>query len=200
LAAPALGVCAALAAQDEQGAARLTIDSASFALEGDLVHFIQPQITQTNLKIQADDAFATGYEFEERSEWRFTGHVRIAVERGVIEADSAVFTFEDNQLLRGELVGAPAKFTAQRLEPGREPVQGSANTISLDYSTRTLRMSGVATVHRDQVNIFGCDIAFDFKNERVAPGPSDCGEDFRFTFDRKNPQEGAADNQPAAPP
>jgi hypothetical protein len=61
-------------------------------------------------------------------------------------------------------------------------------------------MSGVATVHRDQVNVFGCDIAFDFKNERFAPGPSDCGEDFRFTFDRKNPQEGAADNQPAAPP
>ena len=200
LAAPTLGVCTVLAAQNEPGAQKLAIDSASFTLEGDLVHFIKPQIAQGSLRIEADDAFATGYEFEERSEWRFTGNLRITVERGLIEADNAVFTFEDNQLLRGELAGAPAKFTAQRLEQGREPVQGSANTISLDYPARTLRLSGVVTVHRDQVNVFGCDIVFDFKNESVAPGRSDCEEKFRFTFDRNNQQEGAADNQPAAAP
>jgi lipopolysaccharide transport protein LptA len=200
LAAPALGVCAVVAAQVEQGAPKLTIDSESFTLEGDLVHFIQPRITQASLRIEADDAFAMGNEFEQRSEWRFTGRVRITVERGLVEADNAVFTFENNQLLRGDLIGAPAKFTAQRLEPGRAPVEGSANTISLDYPTRTLRLSGVVTVHRDQVNIFGCDIVFDFKNENVAPGRSDCEEKFRFTFDTNNQQEGAADNRPAAAP
>ncbi len=202
--APALTVCSALAAQDGRGTDEIKFDCKSgFEIDGnsDLIHCIQPQISQGALTIEAEDAFAADYEFDDRSEIRFTGRVRITMERGVIEADSAVFTFENNQLARGDLVGTPATFSVERLESGRDPVQGSANKIALDYGARSLRMTEAVTVRRDQFSFQGCDVVFELKNERVANGPSDCGEDVSIRITpRKSTQEGAANDKPDASP
>ena len=46
------------------------------------------------MRIEADKAVATSEDFEQSSEWRFTGHVRITVDTAVLEADTAVFTFD----------------------------------------------------------------------------------------------------------
>jgi lipopolysaccharide transport protein LptA len=200
---PALTVCSALAAQDGQGTSEIAFDCKSgFEIDGNsnLIHCIQPQITQGELKIEADDAFAADYEFDDRSEMRFTGNVRITMQRGQIDAASAVFTFENNQLAHGDLVGTPATFSVARIESGREPVQGSANKITLDYGARTLRMTEAVRVRRDQFSFQGCDIVFEFDNERVANGPTDCGEDYSIRIAPKNPPEGAPDNKPATSP
>ena len=82
---------------------------------------------------------------------------RACVARGVplvsgaavrVEGQVAVFTFENNQLARGDLVGTPATFSVERLESGRDPVRGSANKIALDYGARSLRMTEAVTIGR----------------------------------------------------
>ena len=93
-----------------------------------------PRITQGDLTIAADDALATGFEFDEASEWRFTGNVRIEVATAVMEADSAVFTFADGQLSRGELEGTPASFSdtdeATQRKPSRDAPARCPTTTS----------------------------------------------------------------------
>jgi lipopolysaccharide transport protein LptA len=140
------------------------------------------------MRIEADEALATGTEFDRKSEWRFTGNVRIYVDTAVIEAHSAVFTFDQEQLSRGELEGAPASFSDS--DPARQsPVRGGANKLTYDYVARTLRMSENAWVNKDQYEIQGCDLIYDFADERVTSGSADCGELFRI---RVLPQSGAA--------
>lgn len=197
--APALVVSAALAAQSERPSQELAFDSESFTLDGDsnLIHFVHPQITQGALRIDADEAVATGVEFDDRSEWRFTGNVRIAVDRVVIEADSAVFNFDKDQLARGELVGSPASFRASRPDSGKKAVEGTANKIFIDYNARTLRMSELVSLTKDQYYMQGCDLVFDLNSERVTPGPTECGELFRIVV---NPRENTAGANPAASP
>ena len=149
-----IGACAlasvwgsATVAAQNGGAARqeLVLDSESFSFDNQasLVRIRGPRITQGDLKIEADEAVATGLEFDERSEWRFSGHVRITVESAVMEADSAVFTFDNEQLSRGELVGSPATFNDANAD-GQAPISGSAGALSYDYVERTLHLRGNA--------------------------------------------------------
>ena len=173
--------CVELAAQDSREPEELLLDSESLTLDRktNLIQLRNPRISQGGLAIEADEALATGIEFDQKSEWRFTGHVRIAVGTAVIEADSAVFTFDQKQLSRGELEGAPATFAD--VDPARaKPIRGGANKLSYDYVARTLRMSDNAWVHKDQYEIQGCDLIYDFSDERVTSGSADCDELFRI--------------------
>jgi lipopolysaccharide transport protein LptA len=105
----------------------------------------QPRITQGNLRIAADDMLATGFEFDEAGEFRLTGNVRVDVGTASIEANSAVFTFANGRLSRGELEGSPVSF--RDIDEARQRnVTGTAGKMSYDYVERTLRMSGNASV------------------------------------------------------
>lgn len=173
--------CTALAAQNNGEPQELLLDSASLTLDRatNLIHLRSPRISQGNLAITADEALATGIEFDQKSEWRFIGNVRISVDTAVIEARSAVFTFDQEQLARGELEGTPATFTDE--DPARaKPIRGGANKFSYDYLARTLRLSDNAWVHKDQYEIQGCDLIYDFAAERVTSGSADCAELFRI--------------------
>jgi lipopolysaccharide transport protein LptA len=177
----AIAAHAALAAQNSGETEDLLLDSASLTLDSktNLIQLAKPRISQGNLVIEADEALATGVEFDSRSEWRFTGNVRIAVDNAVIEASSAVFTFEQQRLSRGELTGGPAKFSDAN--PARDkPISGGADKITYDSILRTLRMSENAWVHKDQYEIRGCDLIYDFNDERVSSGSADCADLFRL--------------------
>ena len=198
----ALAMSAALAAQGGPGCDVIDVGSESFSLDGsannNLIHFVRPTIKQCNLKIEADDAFSTGVDFDVHSEWRFKGHVHITADGKTMEADSAVFAFEKNQLSRAELLGAPASFSASRAEPGKDPVRGSANKIVFDYVAQTLRLSENVVITRDRLRAQGCDVIYDFKNEKMRSGDADCGaEDYNIRV--INPQPRANANRPAPP-
>ena len=198
---PALAASAAVAAQGNAGCDVLSVDSGPFSLDGktNLTHFVRPIITQCNLKIEADEALSTSIEFGEHSEWTLTGHVRITTEGKSMLADSAVFTFEKNQLSRAELAGSPTSFTASRAEPGKEPVHGSANKIVFDNVAQTLRMSQDVVITRDRFRAQGCDVIYDFKSEDMRSGNAECGgERFVIRVVNAQPQPNAA--PPAAPP
>lgn len=157
----------------ELGADSWVIDGRS-----NLVEVKRPRITQGNLEIEAGEALATSVGFED-SEWRLSGGVRIIADTASIEAQTAVFTFSDNALARTELVGNPAKFS-DRGAPADVTATGTANRIEFDYARRRLRMSENARIVKGSNEITGCELTYDFKEERVTAGSSNCGEPLRF--------------------
>src|SRR6185503_4845233 len=143
----------------------------------------QPRITQGNLRIAADDVLATGFEFEQAGELRFTGNVRVDVDTASMEANSAVFMYANGQLSRGELEGTPVSFSAVDAATQRK-VTGHAGKMSYDNVARTLRMTGDALVQLDTREVLGCDLIYDFRAERVTSGSADCEGRFRVRVRR----------------
>ena len=191
----ALGVYSVSAAQDSR-ADGLTFDSQSFAIDRttNLVRITKPRITQGGATIEADEALATGIDFDEQGEWQFKGHVRIEVDGAVLEADSALFAFDKDQPVHGDLVGRPAT-VEDRSAKRKEPVRGSANNLHYDYVEHTLHMSGNITLNKGQNTIRGCDLTYDFDDERFTAGDSaDCSEPLRVIIQR---QETAGGTNPA---
>ncbi|HVY66942.1 MAG TPA: LptA/OstA family protein [Gammaproteobacteria bacterium] len=202
---PNLGACLALtllvwnalAAQGRDTSDDLVLDSESLSMDRqtNLIELKGPRITQGDIRIEADKALATGTDFEQRSEWQFQGHVRITMDMAVLEADSAVFTFDRKQLAHAELEGAPASFTDR--DPSRKtPIRGGARKLAYDRVARTLRMSENAWINKDQYEIQGCDLIYDFNDQGVKSGATDCGELFRIRVLPKNEPQ----TPPAAPP
>jgi lipopolysaccharide transport protein LptA len=177
--AAVLTVQAPVAGQGGAAPLPIELDAESWSFDGqsNLVHVRALKITQGDLSIEAADALATGLDFEQ-SEWRLSGGVRIVVDSAVLESNTAVFSFKDHELQRGELTGSPASFT----DRSAEPASGSANKIAYDYDARTLRMSQNARIVKGPNEIVGCDLIYDFNEERVTSGSSDCGEPFRFRY------------------
>lgn len=170
-----------VAAQGGGRTEELLLDSESFSFDNqtNLVRIRGPRITQGDLKIEADEAVATGINFDERSEWRFQGNVRITVESAIMEADAAVFTFDNERLSRGELTGSPATFNDDNADSQRA-ISGSAGKLSYDYVASTLRLTGNVLLRRDRTEVTGCDLLYDFDTGGLRSASSDCGEAYSF--------------------
>jgi lipopolysaccharide transport protein LptA len=178
-------------ASSERDALVLESESVTVDRTTNLFLAVRPRITQGNLSIEAQESTATSIDFSERSEWRFTGNVRITVGTAVLDAASAVFTFDDERLSRGELTGTPVTFSD--FDPVRQaPIQGRAQQMSYDYEARKLRMTGDAWVRRGQTEMMGCDLDYDFAAaERdagfvVTTASDDCRFSLRVVPDRED--------------
>jgi lipopolysaccharide transport protein LptA len=198
--ASALVLSAALAAQSNSAREDFAFScDGPWSLDGNsnLMRCSHPTIRQANLEIRADNALATDVEFDKNSEWRFTGDVVIKAEGATLEASSAVFTFDNNELSRGELTGMPASFTARREEPNKSPVHGTANKISFDYKGKTVRLSEHVELTRDRLVWQSCDLVYRLDNEDIKSG--DCGERAEIRV-LPPPKEGPASAAPAPAP
>jgi len=185
-----------LAAQEAARSDDLVLDfeSGTFNRQTNLFEARHPRIVQGNMRIEADES--SGVDVEQSSEWRFKGHVKITVNTAVLEADSAVFMFDGKQLSHAELEGNPASFTDFE-SAQQKPVRGGARKLTYDHVARTLRLSDDALVKKDQIEIQGCDLIYDFKEERVSSGSTDCGDQlFRIRVPKKSEQQAP----PAAAP
>ena len=189
----ALAVALAAGAQDNDARDELQFSSDTLVLDGptSMMRAQQPRITQGNLRIAADDALATGFEFDEAGEFRLTGNVRVNVETASMEANSAVFTFANGQLSHGELEGTPVSFSDVDAATQRK-VTGHAGRMSYDNVARTLRMTGDASVQLDTREVLGCDLIYDFRAERVTSGSADCEGGFRVRVRRDSEERTAA--------
>jgi lipopolysaccharide transport protein LptA len=193
LCACALASTAALAAGAQNNNEELEFTSGPLILDRqtNMMRAQGPVITQGDLRIVADDALATGTEFDEAGEFRLTGNVRIEVGSAVMEADSAVFTFAGGQLRHGELEGGPVSFTDIDQAQQRS-ITGRAGKMSYDYVARTLRMTGDASVQLDNREILGCDLIYDFAAERVTSGSSTCAYRVRILPESATPASSPA--------
>jgi lipopolysaccharide transport protein LptA len=148
----------------------------AFSAQTNLFEVKTPRIRQGDLHVAADDAVATSIEFDESSEWRFTGNVRIESGTSVIEADSAVFTFANGQFSRSELQGTPASFSDVGTIT-KASITGRAQKMSYDYVARTLRMTGDVWMQKDETEMRACEIGYDLAAERIT---SDCADGIRM--------------------
>ena len=190
-----------LAAQSARSSCRdpVVLDSGPFVLDHktNLIDVQKPKITQCKTVITADQATATGLDFDTKSEWRFKGNVRVVIDDNYeLTADSAVFTFADKQLSRGQLLGTATFVDKQTAD------KGTANKLVYDDKAKTLVLSDNARVHKAQYEIQGgCDLLYDMNEKRVTSGSTACDSNYRFRVlpnEKEKPhQDGEA---PAAAP
>lgn len=191
----ALAVVVTRPAATQSNDENFEFESGPFVFDGQAMRAQAPRITQGDLRIEADDVLATGLEFDEAGEFRLTGNVRVAVATALMEADSAVFTYAQGRLSRGELEGTPVSFTDIDAATQRN-VTGRADKISYDNVARTLRITGEASVVYPTREVIGCDLVYDFGTEKVSSGSADCEGGFRFIFRRDSEEPAAAPDPP----
>jgi lipopolysaccharide transport protein LptA len=187
------------AAQDDRAKGEELVfqsESLTFDRQSNLMQARSPRITQGDLRIMADEAVATGIEFDKPSEWRFTGNVRLEVGTTVIEADKSVFTFDNEQLSRGELEGTPVSFTDVDTATQRS-VTGRAEKMSYDYIGRTMRMTGSpARVQKNNIEMQGCDLIYDLADGGMTSGSTDCADLFRLRVLPNTEERAATPDRP----
>jgi lipopolysaccharide transport protein LptA len=173
--------------QNDNSGDELQFTSGPLVLDGqtNMMRAEEPRITQGDLRIAADDVLATGLEFDEAGEFRLTGNVRIDVGTASIEANTAVFTYAQGKLSHGELEGTPVSFSDVDAASERS-VTGRAGKMSYDYVSRTLRMTGEASIQLATREVFGCDLIYDFRAEKVSSGSADCEDRFRVVLRRES--------------
>jgi lipopolysaccharide transport protein LptA len=158
----------------------LDAESSSFDRQSNTVAFRRLNITQGDMVIRADEAVATGLDFEQ-GEWRFSGNVVFTIENARIEADTATIVFVANELRSAELVGTPASFR-QTNESDGDPLSGGANRLGYDNQARVMHMLDGAWFRQGPNEFKGCDLIYDLDHEQITSGSSDCGEPIVITI------------------
>ena len=167
-------------AQDEDARVSLDAEWSSSDRQSNTMMFRALRIAQGDFTIEADEAVASDLDFD-RSEWAFSGNVRIDLDTAVIESSRAEVVFETHDLLVVELQGDPAEFRDQNPERG-DPITGGAEVLRYDSAERTLRMTGGAWLSEGPNEFTGCDLIYDIDEKKITSGSSECGEPVVITI------------------
>src|ERR1700692_4584569 len=109
LLALALPASAAVAAKVEQQTIVLDAQSSEMDYKNNNLIFRKVRITQGNMSVAADQAQATGLDFE-NSHWVFRGNVKITMDQGQLTSDEAEITFAQKLLSKAIVHGNPSAF------------------------------------------------------------------------------------------
>lgn len=186
---------------DEPLPISLDADSSTFDRGSNSVIFQGLRITQGDFTIEAEQAEATGLDFE-RSEWTFRGNVQIAIDSTRVESSTAEVIFQAHELQLVKLHGDPATF--EDFGAGREEaIQGGASLLEFDSRERTLRMTEGAWLNEGPNEFRGCDLIYDLDEEQITSGSSQCGEPVVITVLPPATEESLGDapdpSDPASP-
>jgi lipopolysaccharide export system protein LptA len=157
--------------------APVQVDAASSSVDyrTSTVVFRDVVITQGTVRVSAEQARATGLEFQ-KSTWTFNGNVRIAVDGGGLRSDQATVYFLDSRVSRATIVGAPAEFEQQRTGSS-DMARGRAGNIEYDLDTGAVRLRGAAWLTDGRNEISGEELVYDLRAQRVQsesrPGAQD---------------------------
>jgi lipopolysaccharide transport protein LptA len=163
--------------------------SSDFDYRNNTLRFRQVQITQGNVSVEADEANATGLNFE-NSSWTFHGNVRIEVEGGSLSSDEANVTFVNNQIERATINGSPASFE-HKLDNSAELARGSAATIQYEFATGTVRLTEDAFLTDGRNDIRGQSLVYSIAEQRVLAGADEQGnERVRITINPRSLEDG----------
>lgn len=145
--------------------------SSDFDYKNNSLLFKRVTITQGGLVVTAQQASATGLEFE-NSEWRLAGDVRITVPGGQLTSSEARVLFRNNAIVRASIKGVPAAFE-QRLREGDQVARGRASAIDYNVQESTVRLTGDAWLSDGQNEIRGNTLVYDIGRERVQANPNE---------------------------
>lgn len=174
----------------------LVAASSDFDYKQNTLVFKQVKITQGPLAVEAQEATATGLNFE-NSDWTLTGQVRITVPDGKLTSSDAKVAFRNNQIANAQIRGAPAEFE-QLVKETHQLAKGHAKAIDYNVQAGTVRLDGDAWLTDGSNVIRGDTLIYDIAGQRVAanPGGTDPGG-VRITI---NPKSGARPDAKAADP
>ena len=99
------------AAAASQDPINLEAASSDFDYRNNTLLFRRVRITQGALQVEAQEASATGLNFD-NSVWSLKGAVRIMVTDGKLASSDARVTFRNNQIVSALIRGTPASFEA----------------------------------------------------------------------------------------
>lgn len=145
--------------------------SSDFDYKNNSLVFRRIRITQGGLEVMAQQASATGLEFE-NSEWRLQGDVKINVPGGSLQSSEARVQFRNNAIVRASIKGEPAQFE-QRLRENGQVARGRASSIDYNVRESTVRLSGDAWLSDGQNEIRGNTLVYDVGRERVQANPDE---------------------------
>jgi lipopolysaccharide export system protein LptA len=150
----------------------ISLDAAStnFDYRNNLLTFSKVRIAQAGMSVEADEATATGLDFE-NSEWKFVGSVHIRMPNGLLDSDSATITFRNNQITNARIAGTPATFQQQRVE--QQVARGRAGTIEYDIARGTIELKDKAWLSDGKNEITGQTLVYDMVKERVIANPGE---------------------------
>jgi lipopolysaccharide transport protein LptA len=145
--------------------------SSDFDYKNNTLLFKRVKITQGGLEVTAQQASATGLEFN-NSEWRLQGDVMITVPGGKLQSSEARVMFRNNAIASASIKGTPAQFE-QRLKEKNQMARGRAAAIDYDVKAATVRLTGDAWLTDGNNEIRGNTLVYDIGRERVQANPSE---------------------------
>jgi lipopolysaccharide transport protein LptA len=145
--------------------------SSDFDYKNNTLLFKRVKITQGGLEVTAQQASATGLEFD-NSEWRLVGDVTIIVPGGKLQSSEARVMFRNNAIASASIKGSPAAFE-QQLQEKQQVARGRARSIDYDVKAATVRLTGDAWLSDGQNEIRGNTLVYDIGRERVQANPDE---------------------------
>jgi lipopolysaccharide transport protein LptA len=177
LLALALPASRAIAAHVEQQAISLDAQSSELDYKNNNLIFHRVRITQGNMTVAADQAQATGLDFED-SRWVFRGNVRITMDQGLdqgqLTSDEAEITFANKLLSKAIVNGNPAAFE-QRIAKTGKLAQGRADSIDYDVTKGVVHLSKNAWLSDGQNEIRGESLKYNVLAQNIVAEGSDQG-------------------------
>lgn len=161
----------AQSAERSQLPINLEAASSDFDYKNNTLLFKRVRITQGDMRVEAEEASATGLEFD-NSEWRLQGSVQITVPDGRLDSSTATVKFRDNAITRAVINGAPARFE-QKLKDTQQLAKGRAGSIEYDVQASTVRLQGDAWLSDGQNEIRGETLVYDIGRQRVVANPNE---------------------------
>jgi lipopolysaccharide transport protein LptA len=171
--------------------------SSDFDYKNGTLVFQGVRIAQGPLSVEADEAVATGLEFDD-SRWTFKGNVKITTADGSLTSNEARVQFADNRIKDALITGAPAAFEQKR-ENG--VARGRASRIEYDFGAGTVRLTEGAWLTDGVNEINGRTLVYSMKDQRVlATASEQNSQRVRITINpQQKPRAGApAPEAPAA--
>jgi lipopolysaccharide transport protein LptA len=169
----ALPASLAVAAHTEQQAISLDAQSSELDYKNNNLIFHKVRITQGNMSVAADQAQATGLDFE-NSHWVFRGNVRITMDQGQLTSDEAEITFSKKLLSKAIIHGNPAAFE-QRIAKTGKLAQGRAELIDYDVAKGVVHLSKNAWLSDGQNEIRGESLKYNVLAQNIVAEASEQG-------------------------
>ena len=161
------------AAHVEQQAISLDAQSSELDYKNNNLVFRKVRIAQGNMSVAADQAQATGLDFD-NSRWVFRGNVKITMDQGQLASDEAEITFAKKTLSKAIVNGKPAAFE-QRIAKTGKLAQGRADTIDYDVTKGVVHFSRNAWLSDGQNEIRGESLKYNVRAQNIVAEGSEQG-------------------------
>jgi len=169
----ALPASQAAAAHTEQQSISLDAQSSELDYKNNNLIFRKVKITQGNMSVAADQAQATGLDFE-NSHWVFRGNVKITMDQGQITSDEAEITFAGKLLAKAVVNGKPAAFE-QRIAKTGKVARGRADSIDYEVAKGVVHLSKNAWLSDGQNEIRGESLKYNVLAQNIVAESSEQG-------------------------